>query len=607
MCGIVGYIGPRAAVDVVVDGLSRLEYRGYDSGGVAVIEKGSLVVKKKAGKLRVLQGILAEDTWTGNVSIGHTRWATHGRPTDANAHPHMDCTGKFAIVHNGIIENYLDIREKLLAKGHHLKSETDTEMMVHLIEDFYQGSLEEAVRQAVSVARGAYAIVAITEHEPDKIVAVRRTSPMILGLGDNEYFVASDIPAVLPYTKKTMIVNDGEMAVLTRQGIVVTDLEGQVVEKEILTIDWDIEAAEKGGFDHFMHKEIHEQPEVFIKAMSGRIVDKKVVFPDIGIDADYVKRLKRIHIVACGTAYHAGMVGKYAIERLARIPVETDIASEFRYRSPIIGPEDLMIVVSQSGETADTLAALQEAKAKGARVLAVTNVVGSSVAREADDVLYTWAGPEIAVASTKAYTTQILVLTLFAIYLAQLNGIEKPDVLEELLVQMRQIPDLAKQVMLNDSNIKSFAQRYKHCEDAFFIGRSLDFAVALEGALKLKEISYIHAEAYAAGELKHGTLALIVEGIPVIALITQKDVYEKTLSNIQEVKARDATVIAIARELDTEIVSSSDEIIRVPEVDDLLMPVLAVIPLQLIAYHMSVARDCDVDQPRNLAKSVTVE
>jgi len=607
MCGIVGYIGPRAAVDVVVDGLSRLEYRGYDSGGVAVIEKGSLVVKKKAGKLRVLQGILAEDTWTGNVSIGHTRWATHGRPTDANAHPHMDCTGKFAIVHNGIIENYLDIREKLLAKGHHLKSETDTEMMVHLIEDFYQGSLEEAVRQAVSVARGAYAIVAITEHEPDKIVAVRRTSPMILGLGDNEYFVASDIPAVLPYTKKTMIVNDGEMAVLTRQGIVVTDLEGQVVEKEILTIDWDIEAAEKGGFDHFMHKEIHEQPEVFIKAMSGRIVDKKVVFPDIGIDADYVKRLKRIHIVACGTAYHAGMVGKYAIERLARIPVETDIASEFRYRSPIIGPEDLMIVVSQSGETADTLAALQEAKAKGARVLAVTNVVGSSVAREADDVLYTWAGPEIAVASTKAYTTQILVLTLFAIYLAQLNGTEKPDVLEELLVQMRQIPDLAKQVMLNDSNIKSFAQRYKHCEDAFFIGRSLDFAVALEGALKLKEISYIHAEAYAAGELKHGTLALIVEGIPVIALITQKDVYEKTLSNIQEVKARDATVIAIARELDTEIVSSSDEIIRVPEVDDLLMPVLAVIPLQLIAYHMSVARDCDVDQPRNLAKSVTVE
>jgi glucosamine--fructose-6-phosphate aminotransferase (isomerizing) len=607
MCGIVGYIGPRAAVDVVVDGLSRLEYRGYDSGGVAVIEKGSLVVKKKAGKLRVLQSVLAEDTWTGNVSIGHTRWATHGRPTDANAHPHMDCTGKFAIVHNGIIENYLDIREKLLAKGHHLKSETDTEMMVHLIEDFYQGSLEEAVRQAVSVARGAYAIVAITEHEPDKIVAVRRTSPMILGLGDNEYFVASDIPAVLPYTKKTMIVNDGEMAVLTRQGIVVTDLEGQVVEKEILTIDWDIEAAEKGGFDHFMHKEIHEQPEVFIKAMSGRIVDKKVVFPDIGIDADYVKRLKRIHIVACGTAYHAGMVGKYAIERLARIPVETDIASEFRYRSPIIGPEDLMIVVSQSGETADTLAALQEAKAKGARVLAVTNVVGSSVAREADDVLYTWAGPEIAVASTKAYTTQILVLTLFAIYLAQLSGTEKPDVLEELLVQMRQIPDLAKQVMLNDSNIKSFAQRYKHCEDAFFIGRSLDFAVALEGALKLKEISYIHAEAYAAGELKHGTLALIVEGIPVIALITQKDVYEKTLSNIQEVKARDATVIAIARELDTEIVSSSDEIIRVPEVDDLLMPVLAVIPLQLIAYHMSVARDCDVDQPRNLAKSVTVE
>jgi glucosamine--fructose-6-phosphate aminotransferase (isomerizing) len=608
MCGIVGYIGPKNAVPLLLDGLKKLEYRGYDSGGIAVIEKDSLRLAKKVGKLANLAAAVEPLHFQGNVGIGHTRWATHGKPSDLNAHPHTDCTGKFAIIHNGIIENYLELREKLLSKGHQFKSETDTETLVHLIEDYYDGNLEEAVCKAVAEAQGAYAIVVLTQHEPGKIVAVKKTSPMIIGLGKGEYFVASDIPAILSHTRDIYIMDDGEMAILTTDKAVVTDLQGKVIDKKVFHVEWDIASAEKGGYDHFMLKEIHEQPEALAKTMSGRVVGDAIdLSKELTLSAEEVKAISKIHIVACGTAYHAGIVGKYALERLARIPVEVDVASEFRYRDPIIGEKDLVIVISQSGETADTLAALREAHDKGAKVLAITNVVGSSVSREADEVLYTWAGPEIAVASTKAYTTQLLAVTMLAGYFGQIRGTLSSADREELIKGLKTIPEKAKNVLKSENLIKDFSNKYCHNEDAFFIGRGLDYAVAMEGSLKLKEISYIHAEAYAAGELKHGTLALIVEGVPVISLITQSDIYDKTLSNIQEVKAREATVIAVAREGDAEIKKSADEVIYIPDVHNLLMPMLTVIPLQLIAYYMSVARGCDVDQPRNLAKSVTVE
>lgn len=608
MCGIVGYIGSNSAVPILIDGLRRLEYRGYDSGGIAVIEKGKLVVEKKQGKLSVLDDLVKDTEWTATVGIGHTRWATHGKPSDENAHPHVDCTGKFAIIHNGIIENYLELRENLISRGHTMKSETDTETMVHLIEELYDGDLEQAVINAVKKAQGAYALVVVSEHEPDKIVAVRKTSPMVVGLGEGEYFIASDIPAILQHTRKAFIMNDGEMVVVTKDGAKVKDFDGHPIEKEVFEVNWDIAAAEKGGYPHFMLKEIFEQPDALAKTMSGRVKDGVINFPELEGLAPLLKDVGTIHLIACGTAYHAGMVGKYAIEKLARIPACADVASEFRYRDPIINPGDVAVIISQSGETADTLAGLREAKARGAKIVAVTNVVGSSVAREADYVLYTWAGPEIAVASTKAYTTQVLVMLMFALWLAAHKGGQlKTEALKPLVDGLANIPAKADKLLEQAEVIKNMSEKYSKCEDAFFIGRGLDYGVALEGQLKLKEISYIHAEAYAAGELKHGTLALIEEGVPVVALVTQKDLYDKTLSNVQEVLARGATVIAVARQNDEEIKKSAADIIRIPECDDLLMPLLTVIPLQLLSYYIAVARGCDVDQPRNLAKSVTVE
>ena len=608
MCGIVGYIGNRSAVPILIDGLRRLEYRGYDSSGIAVIEKGKLVVEKKQGKLSVLDDMVKDMDWTATVGIGHTRWATHGKPSDENAHPHVDCTGKFAIIHNGIIENYLDLKENLIKRGHIMKSETDTETMVHLIEELYDGDLETAVIEAVKKAQGAYALVVVSEHEPDKIVAVRKTSPMIVGLGEGEYFIASDIPAILPHTRKAFIMNDGEMVVVTRNGAVVKDFAGKVIEKEIFEVNWDIAAAEKGGYSHFMLKEIFEQPDAFSKTMLGRVKDGEIVFPELEEMIPLVKNIRTVHLIACGTAYHAGMVGKYAIEKLARISAYADVASEFRYRDPIIQPGDIAVVISQSGETADTLAGLREAKAKGAKIVAVTNVVGSSVAREADYVLYTWAGPEIAVASTKAYSTQVLIMLMFSIWLAaKKGGQSKAEALKSLVNGLADIPAKADKLLDQAEVIENLAKKYSKSEDAFFIGRGLDYAVALEGQLKLKEISYIHAEAYAAGELKHGALALIEEGVPVVALVTQKHLYDKTLSNVQEVLARGATIIAVARQSDDEIKKSATDVIRIPDCDDLLMPLLTVIPLQLLSYYIAVARGCDVDQPRNLAKSVTVE
>ncbi|NPV27330.1 MAG: glutamine--fructose-6-phosphate transaminase (isomerizing) [Firmicutes bacterium] len=610
MCGIVGYIGDKPAVPVLIEGLKKLEYRGYDSAGLAVLDGGDLVVTKSAGKISILEEILFEVNMPhSRIGIGHTRWATHGRPSDINSHPHTDCTGKFAVVHNGIIENFLPLKEWLQGEGHVFVSETDTEVLPHLIEHFYQGNLEQAMMEVLARVEGSYAVAVFSEHEPNKLVAARKDSPLVVGLSQGEYFIASDIPAILNHTRQTYILNDGEIAVLTRDGVQIFNQTGQPVKKEIFEVKWDAVAAEKGGYEHFMLKEIHEQPKALRDTMTGRIAvdNKSVILSEVSLTPDAVRQLKKISIVACGTAYHAGIVGKYVIEKLARIPVEVDIASEFRYRNPLLDQYTLVVAISQSGETADTLAALREAKAKGARVVAVTNVVGSSVSREADDVIYTWAGPEIAVASTKAYTTQLVGMYLLAIYLAQHRGTLKPEEIEPILVAMRNLPQQAQAILDRVRVVKELTEKYAHCDDTFFIGRGLDYAVALEGSLKLKEISYIHAEAYAAGELKHGTLALIVEGIPVIALATQEDLYDKMMSNVKEVKARDATVIGITFEGNQEIAKSVDEVIYLPKTLPLLAPILTVIPLQLLAYYVAVQRGCDVDKPRNLAKSVTVE
>lgn len=609
MCGIVGYIGEKSAVPILIEGLKKLEYRGYDSAGIAVVENKKIIVSKSVGRLTCLEDKLAAYTPEGTAGIGHTRWATHGRPSDLNSHPHSDCTGEIAVVHNGIIENYIELKEDLEAKGHEFKSETDTEVLSHLIEELYQGSLEETVRRVLEKVEGSYAMVALAKKEPGKLVAARKDSPLVVGLGKGEYFLASDIPAILNHTRDTYIINDGEVVILTRAGIKVTDLAGQEVAKEVFRVEWDAVAAEKGGYPHFMLKEIFEQPKAIRETLSGRLSadNKKVILKEIGLNVEEVKNLRRVFIVACGTAYHAGLVGKYVIEDLARIPVVVDIASEFRYRNPLIDENDLMVVVSQSGETADTLAAMREAKKKGARVLAVTNVLGSTVSRQADDVLYTWAGPEIAVASTKAYSTQLIAMFLLGLYLAQERGAIPEKLAEELIGGLKQLPEQAQDLLDDLEELEDFVRKYAECQNTFFIGRSLDYAVAMEGCLKLKEISYMHAEAYAAGELKHGTLALIVEGVPVVALATQMDVYDKMVSNIKEVKAREATVIGIAFEGNKELKKVVDHVLYVPQSHKLLSPVLTVIPLQLLAYHIAVARGCDVDKPRNLAKSVTVE
>lgn len=616
MCGIVGYIGDREAVPILLDGLAKLEYRGYDSAGIAVFDNSykNLEVYKARGRLSTLAQRLNGCRPSSGVGIGHTRWATHGRPSDENAHPHIDCTGEIVVVHNGIIENYLSLKEELIAKGHVFRSETDTEVIAHLIEEYLnldrEAGMEAAFRKAARRLQGSFAVGAICKSEPEKLFAVRNESPLIIGLGNGENFIASDIPAVLSYTRDIKILDDGEFCVVTKSNVFISNIDGKIVDKDVMRIEWDAASAEKAGYPHFMLKEIHEQPRAVKDTLSGRI-DRQtgdVVLSELKLSDEQIKAISKINIVACGTAYHAGLVGRCAIEKLARIPVEVSLASEFRYSDPMVDESMLTIVISQSGETADTLAAIRESKSKGCRVLAITNVVGSSVARESDHVIYTWAGPEIAVASTKAYTTQLIVLYLLAIYLGRRRGLVSLDEARRLTGELQKMPQyLEKVIKDNEEKTKQLAEMFKDCESVFYIGRGIDYAVSQEGQLKLKEISYIHAEALAAGELKHGTLALCVEGVPVVALVTQKKVYDKTVSNIKEVKARDATVIALARESDQEISKVADYVIRLPDTEDLLMAPLLVVPTQLFAYYAAVARGCDVDKPRNLAKSVTVE
>jgi len=609
MCGIVGYIGPKEAATFLIEGLSKLEYRGYDSAGIAVHDGNHINIEKTIGRLVNLEKKLKVDQLAGNMGIGHTRWATHGRPSDVNSHPHSDCTGNFVVVHNGIIENYMHLKEKLIAKGHVFTSETDTEVVAHLLEEHYAGDFEAAVKKVLADITGSYALVFMSKFEPDKIICTKQDNPLVIGLGEGENFIASDIPAIIARTRRTYIMSDGEMAVVTKDSVWVTNRQGVPITKKVFEVNWDAEAAEKGGYEHFMIKEIYEQPKAIRETMTSRLAkdNSHVAFEELKWTKGEMAAISKIVIVACGTAYNAGLVGKYYIESLARIPIEVDVASEFRYRGPLVNENTLAVFTSQSGETLDTLAALKEAKRLGAKTLAITNVVGSSISREADQVIYTWAGPEIAVASTKAYTTQLITMAMLAIYMGGLRETISAERREELISGLRNVPNQIHEILEDVESIKTFAQQYGFNEDVFFIGRSLDHAVALEGALKLKEISYIHAEAYAAGELKHGTLALIIEGVPVIALATQKDVYEKTLSNIKEVKARDAVVIGIAQQGDEEIEKYVDHTIFIPQADKFLAPILAVIPLQLLAYYAAVTRGCDVDKPRNLAKSVTVE
>ena len=609
MCGIVGYIGNRDSQQILIDGLRKLEYRGYDSAGVAVFTERGLEVKKAKGRLAVLEGQLQEQPLSGTIGIGHTRWATHGKPSDVNSHPHTDNSQKFSVVHNGIIENFQQLREELQAAGHRFVSETDTEVISHLIASLYDGDIVRAVQQAVKRMRGAYALGVLSEHEPDRLVAVRLSSPLIIGIGEGENFIGSDIPAILEHTRNVFILNDGEMAVLTRDGVELMTVEGNPIRKDVFHVNWDIATAEKAGFEHFMLKEIYDQPKAYRDTMSSRIDDtgRRIVLPEVTLTADELKSIRHIHIIACGTAMHAGLVGKQVIEKLARIPVEIDVASEYRYREPIITSETLVIVVSQSGETADTLAALREAKSNGARVLAITNVVGSTVSREADNVIVTWAGPEVAVASTKAYTSQLIAFYLLGLYMAQTLGTRDEAFIADVIASMRKLPEQVEALLEQSDSIKTYAEQIAVHNNLFFIGRGLDYAIALEGSLKLKEISYIHSEAYAAGELKHGTLALIEEGIPVIALATQDDLFEKTVSNIIEVKARGAYVLGIANEGDSELIKSVDHVLHIPRTLPLLSPALSIIPLQLLSYYASLARGNDVDKPRNLAKSVTVE
>ena len=610
MCGIVGYIGFNQASDFLLDGMAKLEYRGYDSAGIAVIGADNVIkIQKKVGRLANLEAIVKADPNEGTVGIGHTRWATHGRPSDMNSHPHSSEDGKFAVVHNGIIENYMPLKEELIEKGYYFKSETDTEVVAHLLADMYDGDFVGTVRRMLARVDGAYALEIICADEPDKIICTKKENPLVIGLGKGENFVASDIPAIINYTRDTYILSDGELAIVTRDNVSVFDREGNAVDKEVFHVSWNAEAAEKGGYEHFMLKEIHDQPKAVRDTFGTHISEdgKTVIFDELNWTADDVAAFNKILIVACGTAYHAGLVTKQYIENLARIPVNVEIASEYRYSNPLTDDKTLCIVISQSGETSDTLAALKEAKRHGAKSLAITNVVGSSISREADNTVYTWAGPEISVASTKAYTTQLVAGLLFAVYLGQLNGKMDPALGGEILCGVKSLPTLIHEIFEVDEDMKAFAKHYGFKSDAFFLGRAIDYAVAMEGALKLKEISYIHAEAYAGGELKHGTLALIEEGVPVIALATQEDVYDKMISNIREVKAREAVVIGIGMKGDEELSKHVDHTIYVPRANKFIAPILAVVPLQLLAYYAAITRGADVDKPRNLAKSVTVE
>jgi glutamine---fructose-6-phosphate transaminase (isomerizing) len=609
MCGIVGYIGDKKAVPVLIGGLQKLEYRGYDSAGVAVYNEGKIEVRKYKGRLAVLEEHLNKETLDGSLGIGHTRWATHGEPSDVNSHPHTNCSGDIVVVHNGIIENYMSIKSMLIEKGYTFISETDTEVLAHYLDFFYEGDLIEAVKKVLEKIRGSYAFAVISRKEPDKIVCVRKENPLIVGIGNGENFIASDIPAILNHTRKIYLLNENELAVVEKDKISFYDESGNAVGKEVFEVNWDVAAAEKGGYEHFMIKEIHEQPKAIRDTMKSRVLPDStdIKLDDIKLTKEDLQKFNKIQLLACGTASHACMLGRYAIEKLARMSAEVDISSEFRYRNPIIDEKTLTIVVSQSGETLDTLAALKEAKRKGSRILSIVNVVGSSIARESDDVLYTWAGPEIAVASTKAYTTQLIALYILALHFAKLRGTLDENELIAIKEEMTKLPELVEEALKHKETIQKFATRNSNARDVFYIGRGMDYALAMEGSLKLKEISYVHSEAYAAGELKHGTIALIEKGTIVIALLTQDDLYEKMVSNVKEVKARGAFVFAIAKEGNTEVEKVADYTLYIPKASDILAPVVAVGPLQLLAYYMAVEKGCDVDKPRNLAKSVTVE
>jgi glutamine---fructose-6-phosphate transaminase (isomerizing) len=612
MCGIVGYVGDQSAVDVIVEGLKRLEYRGYDSAGVAVLHAGQLQVRRAAGRLKMLEGVLRERPVTGSLGIGHTRWATHGRPSEENAHPHTDCAGELVVVHNGILENYLELKERLLSEGHVFRSETDTEVLAHLVEHHVKvtGRLESAVKHALAEVRGSYAIGVVAAAAPDRLVAAKHgAGSVVVGLGRGEMYVASDIPAILAHTRDVVILEDGDVATITAHGVEVTTVEGEPVQREPVRVLWDPIMAEKGGYRHFMLKEIYEQPRAVADTFRGRIAPEtgSVVLPDVNLDPSTVRGLQRVVIVACGTSFHAAMLGRMMIEQLARMPVEVDLGSEFRYRDAVVGPETLLVAISQSGETADTLGAVKAAKLKGCPVLAITNVVGSALAREATGTLYTHAGPEIGVASTKAFTTQIVALYLLSLWLGRQRETITPEDVKKRIQDLVEIPRLIESTLELDPTIDALARQLRTAQDFLYLGRGGQFPIALEGALKLKEISYIHAEGYAGGEMKHGPIALITEGLPVVALAPRDSAYDRMLGNIEEVRARDGLLIAVGHPDDRALAAKAQHVIEVPPTTELLTPLLTVVPLQLLAYHIAVRRGCDVDQPRNLAKSVTVE
>jgi glutamine---fructose-6-phosphate transaminase (isomerizing) len=614
MCGIIGYIGSKPVVPVLLDGLRRMEYRGYDSAGVALVGADGISLRRSAGKLANLESAIKTEPIDGLYGVGHTRWATHGRPTEENAHPHRDCTGRIVVVHNGIIENYLELKKELQQQGHTFKTETDTEIVAHLVErEMKTDGLENAVRRALKYMRGMFAIVLISVDDPEKIVAVRNGPPIVVGLGDNEFFVASDIPAILSHTRDVVFLGDEEMASITRSGVEFTDYAGQAVSKTTQRVLWDPIAAEKGGHKHFMLKEIFEQPAAARDTILGRVsLDRGQIFlEDLNISADTFRALQKVTIVACGTSWHAGLVGKYLIEALAQVPVEVDYGSEYRYRNPIVSKNELAIVITQSGETADTLAALRESKRKGASSIAICNVVGSMATREADGTVYTHAGPEIGVASTKAFTSQLVALQILALYMAQVRGTLSEGEIRRHIEELLQLPLLIEQAIKASAVTERIAEKFYNRTDFLFLGRGINYPIALEGALKLKEISYIHAEGYPAGEMKHGPIALIDERMPVVAIAPDDHVFEKMIGNVQEAKARGGSVIAITSEGDSRMAgvldTQHDVLLQMPRTTQMLTPIVMTIPLQLLAYHISVRRGCDVDQPRNLAKSVTVE
>lgn len=608
MCGIVGYIGENQAAPILLDGLSKLEYRGYDSAGIAVSSGEEIRMVKATGRLKVLEDLThGGSTLPGTIGIGHTRWATHGEPSDTNAHPHLNKDGSIVVVHNGIIENYLKLKKKLENKGYKFLSETDTEVIAHMLDYYYNGNPVDTITKIMHRMEGSYALGIMFQDHPDEIYAVRKDSPLIVGESNEGNFIASDAPAVLKYTRQVYFIQNEEIVKLTKDSLTFYNIDEEVLTKEATTIDWDINAAEKGGYEHFMLKEIYEQPKAVADTLNPRLKDGDIVIEELGMSEDEIRKIRKIYIVACGSAYHTGVTAKYVFEGLARIPVEVDLASEFRYRHPIFESDTFVIIVSQSGETADSLAALREAKSHGVKTLGIVNVVGSSIAREADNVMYTWAGPEIAVATTKAYSTQLIAEYLLALKFAKVRGTIDKDVFVSMLEELKQLPEQISLLLSHKENVQKFANRYLATEHVFFIGRGIDYAISLEGSLKLKEISYIHSEAYAAGELKHGTISLIEDGRLVVAVLTQPDLYKKTISNIQEVKTRGAFVMAVTTVENTEVEKVADYCVYIPKTNPYFTNSLAVIPLQLFGYYVSIGKGLDVDKPRNLAKSVTVE